>query len=365
MKRDFCFKRIPALVVVMCLLLSLASCKILVDTGQPVTVNIVDNGVTSTVEGADNMTVNKLLETAGIVLGSQDAVTPEGDAVWRDTGADAIVISRHATVTVTDGATSQSVELVGGTVGDAITKAGFDPKNYMTEADRNAPLTDGMVITLTAVSDGFVSDGVYSYYYQQGQLVTNAVVGDDMNGWFYANAQGVIDLNYCDAVNVNGTDYIVINGRATPVVSAFDATLYAAARDIGVCTDPSMTKDEKLRAAFDYLKTNYLEGVLHDPPYREPDWHIVCANDIFVYGKGDCFSYGAAFAFMAKAIGCDEVYACNSGGHGWAEVEGKAYDPEWSLHSNNYPYFAMSPEDECDVNYWTTTADADWKRKAL
>ena len=42
---------------------------------------------------------------------------------------------------------------------------------------------------------------------------------------------------------------------------------------------------------------------------------------MFVDGAGNCFSYGAAFAYMAKAIGYKNVYCCNSGGHGWAEVD--------------------------------------------
>ena len=36
---------------------------------------------------------------------------------------------------------------------------------------------------------------------------------------------------------------------------------------------------------------------------------------------------------MAKAIGYDNVYALNSTGHGWAEINDLIYDPEFSLHS--------------------------------
>lgn len=136
-------------------------------------------------------------------------------------------------------------------------------------------------------------------------------------------------------------------------------TLEYAKAAVEKCTNSNMSREEKLKAAFDYLKSNYLEGVRRDD-YREPDWPEVYANDIFVYGKGDCFSYGAAFAYMAKAIGYTDAYACNSGGHGWAEVNGKVYDPEWSMHSNKYSYFGMSYDQECDVPYKTALGTADW-----
>lgn len=71
---------------------------------------------------------------------------------------------------------------------------------------------------------------------------------------------------------------------------------------------------------------------------------------MFVDGAGNCFSYGAAFAYMAKAIGYKNVYCCNSGGHGWAEVDGLVYDPEWSRHHAR-DYYALSYNTKLDQNY--------------
>lgn len=133
----------------------------------------------------------------------------------------------------------------------------------------------------------------------------------------------------------------------------------AAREAVSNCTNSNMTKEEKLKAAFDYLKKNYLEGVNRND-YREMDWPAVYAKDLLIGGKGDCFSYGAAFAYMAKAIGYEESYACNSGGHGWAEVNGKVYDPEWSMHSQKYSYFGMSYDEPCDVAYKGALGTADW-----
>ena len=141
--------------------------------------------------------------------------------------------------------------------------------------------------------------------------------------------------------------------------------VYAAAKEaVAKCTNDGMTKEQKLRAAFDYLKNNYMEGIRRSD-YREMDWPVVYGTDMLINGKGDCFSYGASFAYMAKAIGCSDCYACNSGGHGWAEVEGKIYDPEWSRHSTNYSYFGMSYDEPCDVPYKGALGSAAWMHVAV
>lgn len=133
-----------------------------------------------------------------------------------------------------------------------------------------------------------------------------------------------------------------------------------AARDaVRKCTRKGMTMEEKLYASFHYLKDNYLEGVRRDT-YTGPDWPVVYAKDLLIDGKGDCYSYGAGFAYMAKAIGYEEVYACNSGGHGWTEIDGKLYDPEWATHSDKYSYYGMSYDEPCDVAYGDALGDEDW-----
>ena len=133
-----------------------------------------------------------------------------------------------------------------------------------------------------------------------------------------------------------------------------------AARDaVRKCTRKGMTMEEKLYASFHYLKDNYLEGVRRDT-YTGPDWPAVYAKDLLIDGKGDCFSFGASFAYMAKAIGYEEVYACNSGGHGWTEIDGKLYDPEWATHSDKYSYYGMSYDEPCDVAYGDSLGDEDW-----
>nr|MCR4594977.1 hypothetical protein [Clostridiales bacterium] len=58
---------------------------------------------------------------------------------------------------------------------------------------------------------------------------------------------------------------------------------------------------------------------------------VVYANDMFVKRAGNCFSYASAFAYMAKAIGYENVYVCSGQSHGWAEINGRVFDPQAEL----------------------------------
>ena len=222
------------------------------------------------------------------------------------------------------------------------------------DSDETEAATDLPTEELTESSfTGFITEEGVRRYYLNGELQTNAVVGDDTDGYFYVGKDGGVDDGYCDGVTVDGVDWIIIEGEAYEVQTESDKCLFAAAKDVAACTTTDMTREEKLKACFDYIRSNYGEGVQHDPPYpaSEPDWAIIYANDIFVKGRGDCYSFGAAYAYMARAIGYIESYACNSTGHGWTEIEERTYDPEWSMHSNNYSYYAMKYDEPCDVPY--------------
>ncbi len=143
---------------------------------------------------------------------------------------------------------------------------------------------------------------------------------------------------------------IYVNGKAMKGMSpASMLTLQRAQAVVARVTNDRMTKKEKLKACFDFVKT-YRECSPR-PHYRGMDWPVIYANDMFVRGIGNCCSYGAAFAYMAKAIGYEQVYCCNSGGHGWAEIDGLVYDPEWSIHHHGHSYYALSYNARTDQNY--------------
>ncbi len=206
------------------------------------------------------------------------------------------------------------------------------------------------------IKQGYVTiNGVLYYYNENGTLEKNGIVGSDKDGYCLADSTGKIDLSVRKAYTYKGVDYNILDGKAYKVVTNPDRTLFRAFKELDKALkgkDASkLTDAQKLKICFDYVKGAYVEKNPRIPHYNGMDWPQLYANDMFVNGVGNCFSYGAAFAYMAKAIGYEEVYCCHSGGHGWAEIDGLVYDPEWSRHHFTYSYYALSYDSKTDQNY--------------
>lgn len=136
-------------------------------------------------------------------------------------------------------------------------------------------------------------------------------------------------------------------GWVSEVKTEHEKTLARAMQLVAKVTNNGMTKEQKLRACYVHIRDSYPEYNPRIPHFAGQGWHITYANDIFV-GKdgrkgGNCISVGAALAYMAKAIGFENVYAVNGTGHGWAEVNNKVYDAEWERH-NEGSFYALSYE---------------------
>ena len=201
------------------------------------------------------------------------------------------------------------------------------------------------------VFDGYQTINGYRYYYQNGVLQKNGIVGNSRDGYSYADKNGRIDTSYRGAVSSNGADWIVQNGKATKVATAADRNLFNAFKLLARITTSNMSNEQKLRASFNYIRDNYPEKNPRIPHYHGMDWPVIYANDILANGTGNCFSVGAALCYMAKAIGYTNVYACSSGGHGWAEINGLVYDAEWARHRFHSSYYALSYNTKVDVDY--------------
>lgn len=201
-----------------------------------------------------------------------------------------------------------------------------------------------------SLANGLVTVNKSKYYLKNGVIQKKGIVGSDKYGWYYAGKNGKIDTSYRNAVTQHGKDWVVMDGKATKVTSKSDRTLFRAMKIVTKITNKKMSKSQKLKTCYNYVKNAYTELNPRIPHYHGSDWPIIYANDMFVDGAGNCFSYGAAFAYMAKAIGYKNVYCCNSGGHGWAEVDGLIYDPEWSRHHTK-EYYALNYNTTKDPNY--------------
>ncbi len=156
---------------------------------------------------------------------------------------------------------------------------------------------------------GWIKSGVYYYYFNEaGDMDPNKTVDNKRSG------------------DATGTALQKTERRAEAIVSQI--------------TTPTMTKEQKLKVCFDFVM-KYTGRRPRTPHYCGNDWPVVYANDMFIDGSGNCFSYAAAFAFLAKACGYEEVYACNSTGHGWTEINGLIYDPE-EYRNTKYKYYGTS-----------------------
>ena len=176
--------------------------------------------------------------------------------------------------------------------------------------------------------------GGKQYYFipsgsSKGQMVTGwKIIGKTT---YYFDENGVRD----NSKTVNSSR------KSDKTGTAAEKTYKRAQAIVEQITTDSMSKEQKLKKCFDYVMKTYTGRRPRTPHYYGKDWPVVYANDMFLDGSGNCFSYAAAFAYMAKACGYTEVYACNSTGHGWCEINGKIYDPE-QYRNTKYKYYGTS-----------------------
>lgn len=138
------FSRVAAAVIALCLLAGmLAACG-----SQEITLNIKDGDKNTEAKATVGQTVAEILEANAVTLGDKDEAVPAvTETVTAETAE--IVVKRYAKVTVVYGKEKKEVEIVGGTVEDAVKSAGFTLGNGVEpDADPKSYLKDGMTITL-------------------------------------------------------------------------------------------------------------------------------------------------------------------------------------------------------------------------
>ena len=144
MKKHY-FGKILALVIAVCML----SCCLVACGGKEMALTVNDRGTKTEVTANVGSTVAQVLEKAQITLGEKDETEPAKDAKITEDVKE-IIVKRYAKITVVLGDEKKEIEVVGGTVEDAIKKAGYTLEGGITS---DTPATDyvkdGMTITLT------------------------------------------------------------------------------------------------------------------------------------------------------------------------------------------------------------------------
>lgn len=145
-------------------------------------------------------------------------------------------------------------------------------------------------------------DGGMYYVLEDGSLLTNGAVGH---------------LTF-DA-----------NGRYTSGNSALDGYVDQA---LAQCTDPGMTQEQKLRAAYRYVRDH---GAYLARPHQArgtTSWAEESALFMFENKKGNCYCFAGQFLYMARRLGYDAYVV--SGGVGYRDA-----DHAWvMIHENGDPY---------------------------
>ena len=140
-----------------------------------------------------------------------------------------------------------------------------------------------------------------------------------------------------------------------------DADVDAMAKAIlSNITNSSMTRRQKLEAAFVYVRDGYFYRRNNFYEVGQTGWEVDEARTMYETGKGNCYNYTAAFCMLARQLGYDADAVSGLVGieqqkHGWVEIpmDGKllifdttlensylAEDPSW-----NMKFFALSYDD--------------------
>ena len=125
-------------------------------------------------------------------------------------------------------------------------------------------------------------------------------------------------------------------GRQELLCEVFARTIYNKVVKKG------MTKQQRLRACFDYLfpEVHYKYLLNRIPYYTAPDSAIVYTLDMIRDGGSTCHGFGSLFAYLARLCGYKNSYYVWSSYHGWAEVDGLIYDPVFLGEPHNTEVYA-------------------------
>lgn len=189
------------------------------------------------------------------------------------------------------------------------------PKSYWAYYQLMEALTDHNTIGKYAADDGTTSDEELWSDWQPGTV-------DLPQGWrnidgrlYYVSDQKLFSYNTTvDGIKLNdvGT-YTTGNGELD----------YQLASEITKIINNNMTQDQKLRAIYDYMIKNYSYRSAGTVEAGAVGWEPEFALNMLKSGKGNCYSWAATFAYLARQSG----WAANA-------VVGTAVSPKGSVRDH-------------------------------
>lgn len=229
----------------------------------------------------------------------------------------------------------------------------------MTETVSAATVAKTKGTSVSKVSNGWVttSDGKTKYrkngkFVKGCQKIGKSYYFFDVNGvmqrkdttfrgvLYYINGKGQVQGRK------HGSQYFSAAGKRLGKDKANDMRAYQNARRIvnGITND-HMSKPQKLRVCFNWMRNNGL-GAWRKLSDGGNSWCAINANDLFERRRGDCISYACAFAYMAKVIGYKNVSVCSRATrkddlHTWTEINGRVYDSYFGKRRGANIYYGV------------------------
>lgn len=108
------------------------------------------------------------------------------------------------------------------------------------------------------------------------------------------------------------------DGRYTTGSSELDTLVKEA---LSLFVDDTMTRDERLRAAFNYMADGEFTYLSRPHvAFNAKDWEVPYAMQMLKKHRGNCFSFASTFCCLARQLGFDADIVS-----GWINVEGTAH----------------------------------------
>lgn len=180
----------------------------------------------------------------------------------------------------------------------------------------------------------------YYFFSKKGVMKTGTV--KDGTNTYYLNDKGRME-----AYQVKKTLYKPTGKKMEDYEAKEYRTLLRARDKVADITKKSDSKATKLLKCFKWVQKGYYHQYRKFRNYE--GWAADFANDHFLKKwkgnrSGCCVSDGAAFAYLALAIGYDNVYVgidkvSGVGGHGCAKIGNKFYDPLFAESKSFSKYY--------------------------
>lgn len=226
-------------------------------------------------------------------------------------------------------------------------------------------LYPGIVVTSGWLQIG---DGIY-YFQADGTMAVNAVVDG-----FVLGSDGRL-VTIAQEPGTAQTVVVQEPGMAQAAVAQGSDTAQSALLQqvngiIASVTTADMTSEQKLRACYQYVMD--LSKYKRNTEVPSGDWTGRYAQEILSTGKGNCYRYASAVAYLAKGLGYEARVATGTvrslqGGqtpHGWAEIyinggwyvfdavmEDSRHVDMFGRTYADYPYAPMIKEAEWAVHF--------------